>query len=344
MLEACWDACLPRVQGFSQDVVNHLLDMSIVQTDTDLVRTYLKEIGRAQMLTHEQEIVYGKAVQAMVKLEDASSQLVDALGREPTLTEWAEAVGVTPHALEAALDEGQRAKQKMVEANLRLVVSIAKKYINHNVELLDLIQEGSIGLQRGVEKFDPSKGYRFSTYAYWWIRQAVTRAIAEKSRTVRLPLHVHEKLIKIRKAQRKLAQTLGRSATLPEIADALKLSPEKVQDCLDYSRQTLSLDLRLDDQDTELGDLLEAKGSSPEDYASQTLLRSDLAEMMTALNPQQREVLSLRFGLKDGKGMTRAKVSALLNVTRQRVCQIEKAALNCLRQQGGALQEYLVAT
>lgn len=318
--------------------------MRTVQSDTDLTRIYLKEMGRVPLLTQEQEVTYGREVQTLVKLEAIKAHLVDDLGRKPTLSEWAQASDLTVNELEAALKSGRRAKRKMVEANLRLVVSIAKKYVKSDVELLDLIQEGNIGLQRGVEKFDPARGYRFSTYAYWWVRQAMTRAIAEKSRTVRLPIHIHEKINKIRKTQRQLAQTLGRAATVIEIAEVLNLSAEQVRDCLDRSRKMLSLDLRVgDNQDTEIGDLLEDEGPSPEHYATRMLLRADLAKMIKALSPQQQEVLSLRFGLKDGEGLTFAKIGERLNVTRERVRQIEKAALNHLRQKYGSAQEYLAA-
>ncbi|MEL6382609.1 MAG: RNA polymerase sigma factor, RpoD/SigA family [Cyanobacteria bacterium J06626_18] len=310
--------------------------------DVDLVRTYLKEIGQVPMLTHEQEVVYGKAVQALVKLEKIQAQLSETLGQDPALAGWAEAAQLSESKLKTTLQAGKRAKQKMVEANLRLVVHIAKKYLNCHVEFMDLIQEGTIGLHRGVEKFDPSKGYRFSTYAYWWIRQAMTRAIAEKSRTVRLPIHIHEKLSKIKKTQRQLAQRLERSATFSEVAEELQMSPGKVREYLRYSRQTLSLDMRIgDDQDTELGELLEYEGASPEDYATKMLLRSDLNQMVSTLPPQQREVISLRFGLKNGEGMALAKVGHHLNITRERVRQIEKAALDRLRQEHFGTQEYL---
>lgn len=317
--------------------------MRITQS-SDAVRAYLKSIGRVPLLSHEEEINLGKQVKAMMTWQDLRLALAKDLGRDPTWEQWAEQAELSIVELKRVLHEGERAKAKMIQANLRLVVSIAKKYTDRGLDLLDLVQEGSIGLSRGVEKFDPHKGYRFSTYAYWWIRQAMTRAIAEKSRVVRLPIHITETLNKIKKAQRKITQTLGRTATTEEIAEHLGITPQQVRDCLQHARKTLSLEVRVgDNQDTELADILEAEGESPEDFTVKSFLQSELEGLFEHLTPQQREVLTLRFGLKDGNELSLANVGKRLNISRERVRQIQQQALSRLKHYRGQLRGYLTA-
>ena len=310
----------------------------------DMVRTYLREIGRVPLLTREQEIIYGKQVQQMMSLLEAKEALAKELHREPTSDEWATKVEIAAEELPETIKRGKRAKQKMIEANLRLVVAIAKKYQKRNMEFLDLIQEGTMGLERGVEKFDPLRGYKFSTYAYWWIRQAITRAIAQQARTIRLPIHITEKLNKIKKVQRELAQQLGRSPNANEIAKALELEPAQIREYLNLARQPVSLDIRVgDNQDTELRDLLEDDGPSPDHFMTQEALSHDINTLLAELTTQQREVVSLRFGLLDGNELSLAKVGERLNLSRERVRQLEHQALAHLRRRRENVQEYIAS-
>jgi RNA polymerase nonessential primary-like sigma factor len=310
----------------------------------DSIRSYLHEIGRVPLLSHEEEITLGKQVQQMVTLQELQVQLTEELARPIADSELAAKAQLTEAEIQRVFQCGQRAKRRMIEANLRLVVAIAKKYQKRNLEFLDLIQEGSLGLERGVEKFDPTRGYKFSTYAYWWIRQAITRAIAQQARSIRLPIHITEKLNKIKKTQRELSQTLGRSPTTQEIAAVLELDASQIREYLNISRQPVSLDIKVgDNQDTELSELLEDVNSSPETFTVQENLRRDLINILSELSAQQQQVLNLRFGLDGESEMSLAKVGQILNLSRERVRQLEHQALSQLRRRHRDFHDYVAS-
>lgn len=295
------------------------------------------------------------ALEELIKLIEIHDRLVARLGHRPSLERWAAAVGMATPELKQSLKQGKRrwaeitgvavpdlekiqraglrSKEQMIKANLRLVVSVAKKYQNRGLELLDLIQEGTLGLERAVEKFDPSKGYRFSTYAYWWIRQGITRAIATQSRPIRLPVHVTEKLNKIKKVQRQISQAKGRTATLGEVARELEMTPEQVREVLMRVPRSVSLEVKVGkEKDTELIDLLETAAISPEDSLMQEALSQDLQDLMADLTEREREVIELRYGFQDGTAYSLSEIGQKLDLSRERVRQIEVRALQKLRQ------------
>jgi RNA polymerase nonessential primary-like sigma factor len=316
---------------------------------TDLVRSYLRDIGRVPLLTHEQEITLGRQVQELVALEELEQELASREGVEkPSPAVLAKEAGLTQVQLKKRLRSGQRAKERMVAANLRLVVSVAKKYTKRNMELLDLIQEGTIGLVRGVEKFDPTRGYKFSTYAYWWIRQGITRAIAEKSRTIRLPIHITETLNKLKKGQRELSQELGRTPTVTELAEFVDLPEEEVKDLLCRARQPVSLETKVGDgDDTELLDLLAADGTQPSELVDGECLRMDMRGLLDQLPDLQGRVLKMRYAIPcrdvpdPDEPMSLTGIGRVLGISRDRVRNLERDGLAGLRRLSQNVQAYV---
>ncbi|MBC1240913.1 RNA polymerase sigma factor SigC [Nostoc linckia z18] len=296
-----------------------------------------------------------EVISPYLRLIEVQERLTSELGHRPSLERWAATAGVIVSDLRPILAEGKRrwaeiakltveeleqiqsqglqAKEHMIKANLRLVVSVAKKYQNRGLELLDLVQEGTLGLERAVEKFDPTKGYRFSTYAYWWIRQGITRAIATSSRTIRLPVHITEKLNKIKKAQRKIAQEKGRTPTLEDLATELEMTPTQVREVLLRVPRSVSLETKVGkDKDTELGELLETDNVTPEEMLMRESLQKDLHHLLSDLTSRERDVILMRFGLADGHPYSLAEIGRALDLSRERVRQIESKALQKLRQ------------
>ncbi|MGD1930904.1 MAG: RNA polymerase sigma factor RpoD [Leptolyngbyaceae cyanobacterium] len=310
----------------------------------DSIRLYLQEIGRIRLLRAEEEIELARKIADLLELERIRDDLMDGLDHEPTDAEWAEAVDMPLLAFQKRLHLGRRAKDKMVQSNLRLVVSIAKKYMNRGLSFQDLIQEGSLGLIRAAEKFDHEKGYKFSTYATWWIRQAITRAIADQSRTIRLPVHLYETISRIKKTTKLLSQEMGRKPTEEEIATRMEMTIEKLRFIAKSAQLPISLETPIGkEEDSRLGDFIESDGETPEDEVSKSLLREDLEGVLGTLSPRERDVLRLRYGLDDGRMKTLEEIGQTFNVTRERIRQIEAKALRKLRHpnRNSVLKEYI---
>lgn len=313
----------------------------------DSIRSYLHEIGEVRLLDAETEICLAHEIAKLLELERVSARLKETTGVDPSIQDWAAASNMDLELFRDTLRRGLRAKEHMVAANLRLVVSIAKKYMNRGLTFQDLIQEGSIGLIRGAEKFDGNKGFKFSTYATWWIRQAITRAIADHSRPIRLPVHVNDTIAAIRKTTKQLQSELNRSPKEAEVAERMQLTVEKLRFLARSSRSTISLETPVGKDGREsnatLGSFIVWGGDTPEEATMKSLLREDLENVLNTLSPRERDVVRMRYGFDDGKMKTLEEIGNIFEVTRERIRQIEAKALRKLRHpnRNAVLREYV---
>lgn len=322
------------------------IDLSVPEgvSVEDPVRMYLKEIGKVPLLSADEEIELAQKMEAGSVAVEKIPLLKERLAETGDEQEKEE-IQAEIKALQLDVDRGSDAKKRLAEANLRLVVSIAKRYVGRGMLFLDLIQEGNLGLIKAVEKFDYRKGYKFSTYATWWIRQAITRAIADQARTIRIPVHMVETINKLIRVSRQLLQELGREPTPEEIAEEMKMPVERVREILKISQEPVSLETPIgEEEDSHLGDFIKDDNVPvPADAATFTLLKEQLEEVLGTLTEREQKVLTLRFGLEDGRARTLEKVGKEFNVTRERIRQIEAKALRKLRHPSRSrkLKDYL---
>ena len=314
------------------DIAEDLGYQQAMDTD-DVVGLYLKEAGRVPLLTAEQEVDLAKRMEAAVIAQEQLEEYGDDLPLDDVYT------------LRETIADGEAAQEHLIRANARLVISVAKKYIGRGVPFLDLIQEGNIGLIRATNKFEYQRGHKFSTYATWWIRQAVSRAVADQGRTIRVPVHMGDQLNRMRRIQLQLTQELGRDPSIEEVAEGMETTPDKVEDLMEISRRPVSLETPIDDEgDSTFGDFVEdANSPAPAEEVATYLLHEQLSEALNRLPPREAQILRLRYGLEDGRVYTLEEVGQTIGVTRERVRQLEAQALNRLRQSSAhvKLRDYL---